>query len=122
MLCGRIVAKLFLARRKGACKFSHRLWSAHKLLFNAATINRFAISVSQPIDQFRTRSVLFVITVTRCEWLLLDGGYKGAVLFERAGDQKEAFARETAQRWRVVGFHAHTETQHAGLSRGRLLR
>src|SRR5215213_428417 len=97
MLCGRVAAKLFLARSKRACKFRHRLWSAHKLLFDAATIDRFAISVSQPIDQFRTRTVLFVITVARCEWLLLDGGYKRTILFERAGDQKEAFARETAQ-------------------------
>src|SRR5215213_9331087 len=97
MLCGRVAAKLFLARSIGACKFRHDLWSAHKLLFDAATIDRFAISVSQPVDQFRACSVLFVITVARCEWLLLDGSYKGAVLFERAGDQKEAFARKTMQ-------------------------
>src|SRR5215204_3534913 len=97
MLCSRIIAKLFLARSKGECKFRHDLWSAHKLLFNAATIDRFAISVSQPIHQFRACSVLFVITVAGCECLLLDGGYKGAVLFERPWDQKEAFASETAQ-------------------------
>jgi hypothetical protein len=53
--------------------------------------------------------------------LLLDGCYECAVLFECAGNEKEAFAREASQGRRIVRFHAHAQTQHAGWLRCRLL-
>src|SRR6185369_11010615 len=103
---------------KRICEFGHGFWPGHEFVFDAATINRLAIAFLQPVDQLSTRVTLFVITIARCEWLLLDGGYERAVLFERAGDQEKAFAREAFQRRRVVRLHAHTQPQHAGLLRG----
>src|SRR6185437_12246950 len=110
VLRGFIAAKFLLTRCKRAREFRHRFWSGYELFFHTATVNRLAIAGPQPVDQFRTGAVLFVIAVARCEWLLLDRVNERAVLFERAGDQEEPLAREATQRRRVVHFHPHSQT------------
>jgi hypothetical protein len=53
--------------------------------------------------------------------LALDRVDERAVLFDCSRNQKEAFARETSQRRRVVSFHTHAQPKHACLfSRGLL--
>src|SRR6185369_691657 len=110
-----------MVRGKCVCEFGHGFWSGHEFVFDAATVNRLAITFLQPANQLSTCVMLFVITVACCEWLLLDRSYEPAVLFERAGNQEETLARETFQRRSVVSFHTHAQPQHTGLLRRWLL-
>ena len=109
-----LASKLRLTRRKRARKFRHRLWTNDQVLIDTSAVHRLAIAFLQPVEQLSAGAEFFVITISCDCRLSLDSIDKRSVLFERAWNEKEAFACETAQGGRIISFHLDAQAKHAG--------
>src|SRR5437660_9089958 len=96
-------AKLFLTRGHCLPKLRHGGGVLQIVLLDLATVNRLAITLTQPMDQGLAGANTTVITVSR-NYRPLDALKQTLVLVERTLDQIEALASQ------AFGFRAFTSS------------